>query len=139
MMLTLPPPCSTSTAEQPFWLRLIPEPYAAQAAREALVDLDVVPGDRLSDLQLLVTELVANSVIHAELRPTDPIEVRIARSDGALRVDVVDGGPGFVPPPPPTDPFAESGRGLALVATVSDRWGVACDGVTRVWFEIDLD
>ena len=120
-------------------LSLHPEPRAPHTAREALENLGVVPGDRLMEIQLLVTELVTNSVVHAGLRPGERIEVSIQRSDTGVRVEVADQGPGFDPPPPPEDPFATSGRGLALVNTLSDRWGVETDGLTRVWFEIDLN
>ena len=120
-------------------LSLLPEAHAPHAARQALVGLTVVPDDRLDAIQLLVTELVSNSVLHAGLRPGDQIELSITRSNAGLRVEVADRGAGFDPPPPPEDPFAESGRGLALVDMISDRWGVARDGLSRVWFEIDLN
>lgn len=120
-------------------LSLPPESRAPHTAREALENLEVVPGDRLMEIQLLVTELVTNSVVHAGLRPGERIAVSIQRSDTGVRVEVADRGPGFAPPPPPEDPFATSGRGLALVETLSDRWGVDTDGLTRVWFEIDLN
>jgi anti-sigma regulatory factor (Ser/Thr protein kinase) len=120
-------------------LSLVPEAHAPHAARQALVGLTVVPDDRLDAIQLLVTELVTNSVVHAGLRPGEEIELSITRSKAGLRVEVADRGEGFDPPPPPEDPFAESGRGLALVDMISDRWGVARNGLTRVWFEIDLN
>jgi hypothetical protein len=31
------------------------------------------------------------------------------------------------------------GWGLFLVEKLADRWGVARNSLTRVWFEIDLD
>lgn len=119
-------------------LTLLPEAHAPHAARQAIVGLPLVPDDRLDAVQLLVTELVTNSVIHAGLGPGEQIELSVTRSPAGLRVEVVDGGPGFDPPPPPDDPFAESGRGLALVDMISDRWGIARDGGSRVWFELDL-
>jgi anti-sigma regulatory factor (Ser/Thr protein kinase) len=124
---------------RPIKLRLLPEPHAPHAARQALTGMSLVPGERLDDVQLLVTELVTNSVRHAGLRSGEPIEVLVARSHDGIRVEVADRGPGFEPPPPPTDPLALSGRGLPLVEHLSDRWGVECDRLTRVWFEIDLN
>lgn len=120
-------------------LSLLPEAHAPHAARQAIVGLTVVPDDRLDAVQLLVTELVTNSVVHAGLRPGEQIELSICRSRAGLRVEVADPGPGFVPSPPPDDPFVESGRGLALVEMVSDRWGVERAEMTRVWFEIDVN
>lgn len=124
--------------EPPVQMCLPPESQAAHEARQALVDLSVVPEDRLGDIQLMVTELVTNSVRHAGLLPGQAIEVVIARSNQGLRVEVADHGPGFEPPPVPADPLALSGRGLTLVEMLSDRWGVTCGCRTRVWFEIDL-
>ena len=34
---------------------------------------------------------------------------------------------------------AESGRGLAFLDAIADRWGVIRDGENCVWFELDLD
>ena len=119
-------------------LTLLPEAHAPHAARQAMVGLPVVPDDRLDAVQLLVTELVTNSVVHAGLGPGEQIELSITRSPAGLRVEVADAGPGFVPPTEPADPFAESGRGLALVDMISDRWGIERNALTRVWFEMDL-
>jgi anti-sigma regulatory factor (Ser/Thr protein kinase) len=141
--MSSPPPSFASEesadAVHSVQLSLLPEAHAPHAARQALMGLPVVPDDRLDAIQLLVTELVTNSVIHAGLRPGDQIELSITRSRAGLRVEVADRGAGFEPPPPPDDPFAENGRGLALVDMISDRWGVARDALTRVWFEIDLN
>ena len=125
-------------AVQSVRISLLPEARAPHAARQALVGLPVVPDERLDAVQLLVTELVTNSVVHAGLRPGEQIELSVKRSPGGLRVEVADSGPGFDPPPPPDDPFAEHGRGLALVDMISDRWGIARGTLTSVWFELDL-
>ena len=129
---------STNDAVHSVRLSLLPEPHAPHAARQALVGLPVVPDDRLDAVQLLVTELVTNSVVHADLPAGESIDLSITRSPAGIRVEVANAGPGFVPPPPPDDPFAEHGRGLALVDMISDRWGIDSNGRTRVWFELDL-
>ena len=36
------------------------------------------------------------------------------------------------------DAEAESGRGLAFLDALADRWGVVSNGETCVWFELDL-
>ncbi len=85
--------------------------------------------------QLLVSELVTNSVRHAR---TDGTLV-IRRRGDSIRVETTDSGQG--PPeiqhPGPDEP---SGRGLAIVARVAPRWGVErradLHGKT-VWFELD--
>ena len=46
-------------------------------------------------------------------------------------------GDGFEPKPRYDGQSEESGWGLYLVDTISDRWGVGRAGGTNVWFEID--
>jgi anti-sigma regulatory factor (Ser/Thr protein kinase) len=89
----------------------------------------------IDTITLLVNELVTNSVKFAG---GGSIEVRVTRQGGTgpLRVEVLDDGPGFVPSqyaPALTD---TSGRGLFMVETMADRWGVSMDGRTCVWFEV---
>ena len=64
--------------------------------------------------------------------------MRIVTPAGRLRVEVVDGS-GQVPMPRHAVPDQdESGRGMLLVAGLSDRWGVDPGfGGKCVWFELD--
>jgi anti-sigma regulatory factor (Ser/Thr protein kinase) len=114
-------------------------PYAVTAARLALSELDELVDESLAfDIRLLVSELVTNSVRHAEIGPEDSIKLGVVVDDGNVRVEVVDDGPGF-DPPEATDDAAETrdrGWGLFFVTQLADRWGVDRDG-GRVWFEID--
>jgi anti-sigma regulatory factor (Ser/Thr protein kinase) len=91
------------------------------------------------DVRLLVSELVANSVRHAGLRPTDLIGVNLDLSDSLLRVEVCDQGPGFTLPVRPEKRTAEGGRGLQILAAVASRWGLESTKPVTVWFEIDLE
>jgi anti-sigma regulatory factor (Ser/Thr protein kinase) len=57
-----------------------------------------------------------------------------------VRIEVSDGGAGFVPPKRPAprlDAEEPGGWGLVLVDRLADRWGVARDEGTSVWFELD--
>lgn len=76
---------------------------------------------RMDDLRLVVSELVANSVLHAGLAAGDPIDVTGHVARAVVVVSVVDAGPGFELPPPPGAHGAPGGRGLAIVAAVSER------------------
>jgi serine/threonine-protein kinase RsbW len=87
-------------------------------------------------LQLLVSELVTNSVRHARLEGREWINVEIDLRPDAVRVTVSDPGPGFDPPSLTPRPHDTSGWGLFLVERVADRWGVHSDGPTEVWFEL---
>ena len=84
--------------------------------------------------RLLLSELVANAVEH--VREAGDLEVRIALSDGVLRVEVLDPGPGFEPPSRPPD--SERGWGLLFTDRLASRWAVDRDGRARVWFELPL-
>ena len=55
-----------------------------------------------------------------------------------VRVVVIDGGSATVPMIQPLDTTRPGGRGLFLVDTLSDRWGMTREGTreTRVWFEM---
>ena len=116
-------------------------PYAVTAARLALSDIDELVDESLAfDVRLLVSELVTNSVRHAQIGPEDSIHLRVRIDNGDVRVEVLDSGPGFDPPAP--DPTAEaardSGWGLFFVTQLADKWGVDREH-GRVWFEIHRD
>jgi anti-sigma regulatory factor (Ser/Thr protein kinase) len=112
---------------------------AAAEARRALDRVgDELPGSRMRDVRLLVSELVTNAVRHAGIRAGDPIHMLIDVGDGRMRVEIADSGSGFEPRPPEPDPTRASGWGLVLVAELADRWGVEPgDPGTRIWFEVD--
>jgi anti-sigma regulatory factor (Ser/Thr protein kinase) len=112
-------------------------PYAVTAARLALADLESQLDTSVAfDVRLLVSELVTNSVQHAQVAAEDSIVLSLSFSETTVRIEVCDDGPGFEPPnsPPPDD--ADAGWGLFLVEQLADAWGVGKDGKT-VWFEIE--
>ena len=114
-------------------------PYAVTAARLALTDLEShLDASVAFDVRLLVSELVTNSVQHAQVAAEDSIVLHVAINDEVVHVEVRDEGPGFEPPsePPPED--ADAGWGLFLVEQLADSWGVS-DGGKGVWFEIRRD
>lgn len=113
------------------------DPRSPGAARRELAALAAdLPADLRWDLQLLVSELVANSVRHAALDREDHIVLRARVADTSIRVEVSDHGHGFQPERPTGS--GESRSGLWLVNRLADRWGVVRDGCTLVWFEADL-
>jgi anti-sigma regulatory factor (Ser/Thr protein kinase) len=125
-----------------FWprleLSLEPDVGAASRAREALEELDGhVEDEVLDDMRLLVTELVTNSVRHADADPDEPVRLEVTVDDERVLVAVEDGGNGFSPRRRTADSPDEGGWGLHLVEQVSDRWGVEAEARTRVWLELD--
>jgi anti-sigma regulatory factor (Ser/Thr protein kinase) len=93
----------------------------------------------LESTELLVTELVTNSLRHSG-SPL-PIELRLSvTASGSVRGEVLDLGDGFRGPPRGVrfpGSGATSGWGLYLVEHIAQRWGVQEDDGTTVWFEID--
>lgn len=91
----------------------------------------------LSLIELLVTELVANSVRHGGAGPNDPIRLELVVSEEVVRVEVSDLGPGFKPNerPMPADD-ATRGWGLTIVDRSATRWGIRHGG-RCVWFELE--
>lgn len=108
--------------------RLTAGPGSVEEARQALTTL-TLPVEVANDLELLVSELVTNSVRYAGERGDDrngfddSIELLVTRTDGELRVAVRDRGPGFAPEGL-NGVDEEGGRGLLIVEALSKAWGV---------------
>lgn len=91
------------------------------------------------DAALTASELVTNAVLHART----PLRVRAFRLGAGLRIEVGDGNPHLpvVDAARPEDLLSNrsmTGRGLALISAMSDRWGAEpCEGGGKViWAEI---
>ena len=99
---------------------------------------DYVAPSVLEDAQLLVSELVTNSVRHSGAREGDDVVVRVHLWRDMCRLEVEDHGRDGVIAPRPLDPAAGCGMGLNLVQMLSQRWGVIRppDGPTRVWAQL---
>lgn len=110
------------------------EPDSVPSARRfTATALSDQPDDVIEDAELLVAELVTNAILHGEA----PVTLRISHVDDGLRLEVQDSGRGV---PIPGRPSADTmtGRGLSLVAALSQSWGVepAPDGGKVVWAEL---
>jgi anti-sigma regulatory factor (Ser/Thr protein kinase) len=121
-------------------LRVAGGDAAPRAAREAVVSVldGQVGAQLLSDAQLIVSELVTNSVVHAQMGPDDAIDVDLGLSGDRLRIAVADDGAVTLPHAVDPDIDRASGRGLLLVERLSRAWGVIRErsGRTRVWCEL---
>ncbi|MFE0454677.1 SpoIIE family protein phosphatase [Streptomyces sp. NPDC058914] len=90
----------------------------------------------LHDLGVLATsELVANSLQHG----TPPMRLRLRRTDRRLIIEVTDGDD-HLPRRRRAEPGDESGRGIAIVATIASHWGSrrTPGGGKAVWCEFVL-
>jgi len=87
-----------------------------------------MPMSLMEDVLLAVSELVTNAVCHGH---GDTVGLRVRYAVGKLTVEVFDGNPA-----PARSHFAgeseEHGRGLLIVAALSDAWGASLDGA-RTW------
>jgi serine/threonine-protein kinase RsbW len=90
---------------------------------------------RRAALELLVSEIVTNSVRHAAGGNEEPISLAANSNEGEIFVRVTDGGVGS--PPRMGPPRGENGGyGLRIVDRESRRWGVERAPATSVWFAI---
>jgi anti-sigma regulatory factor (Ser/Thr protein kinase) len=88
-------------------------------------------------VELMVSELAANCVVHA----ASDFEVAITQTEDVLRVEVTDIAEGQ-----PTvrwpDPMEPKGRGLQIVSALADQWGVEPSPGGRtgktVWFTLEV-
>lgn len=113
-------------------LRAVPE--ARRELRELLRDWGK-PG-RSEIAELLTSELVTNALVHTD----DDAVLTAVVVPGGLRVEVRD----FVPRRPRVrtpDPDDDThGRGMVLVESLADAWGVRPHGVGKsVWFELGAE
>lgn len=113
------------------WLRLPFSPESAGEARRRfdswLSDHAPTPWPRddwRDDVQLVLSELVGNSVRHANPLPGDAVEVGWAHGDEGLDIAVRDGGAAQLPEVRDADPLGVSGRGLTVVEALAARWWV---------------
>ncbi|MFF3510716.1 PAS domain S-box protein [Streptomyces sp. NPDC002573] len=90
--------------------------------------------DRTDDARLLLSEILTNAVQHGQ----GPIGVHLCRTDTDLTVEISDRSH-HLPQPRLAAEDEECGRGLLLVRTVSDGWGVRpTDEGKTTWFSLKV-
>jgi len=95
----------------------------ARAALRAQLAVWGVEGEAADSAELLISELMTNAVRHARVPLGREIEAYFALTGRLLRLEVSDASD-RLPVPAQADDDAECGRGLALIAALSDDWGV---------------
>ena len=109
---------------------------AVGVARRFLVERCLAWGckNKLDAAQLVLSELVTNALLHGGTK----CQLRLALTDGVLHIQVSDDAPGS-PDIRPLDDQREGGRGLIIVSTLSEAWGVdtRVDGKS-VWAEVQV-
>jgi anti-sigma regulatory factor (Ser/Thr protein kinase) len=109
-------------------------PESARAARNFVLST-VMTGEEEAEMRLstLVSELATNAILHART----PFKVRVEHDGSTIRVAVSDESP-EAPAKRSYGPEHPTGRGLLIVESFADRWGVVSEGEGKtVWFELD--
>jgi len=116
-------------------LSLPPLPTASGVARAAVRDHfgDALNRNTVSDLELVVSELVANGVEHGH----GTLQLAIEHNGHEINGSVTDDGNGFAYETPTVAGQELQGRGLAIVDALVTRWGIR-HGNTQVWFDMTL-
>ncbi len=127
----------------PMSIRIDGGPGAPRDARIAVL-LQIeghVSEANATDAALIVSELVSNSVLHANVGPDQTLTVQLLTLEDRLRITVIDSGSVLEPCIRPPDQRTSGGLGLCIVDQVSAAWGFArdADGRTRVWSDLLID
>ena len=105
--------------------------FSREAVRGALAEYDQ---DTVEAAAILTDELVTNAIMHGE----PPIVLEIKEDHEMVTVAVRDAGSG-IPEAKPPRRGALSGRGLTIVDSMSDGWGVDERRHGKcVWFQLHL-
>ncbi len=116
-------------------IELPAERSAAARARRFVRDVSAgwhLHEEEIDDLELLVSELVTNAVLHAR----SASRLTIDSNGDRVRVTVEDES-AVAPRLREYGPEAATGRGVLLVDRLATNWGVDVDdGGKRVWFEL---
>lgn len=115
-------------------ITLLPEPRSAGEARHFVAGRvsDVLPSEVAEVAVLLTSELVTNVIVHART----PMRLSLDVDSSALRVAIADDAP-RAPVRRAGGETRLTGRGMHLVETLSNQWGIepTPNGKT-VWFEL---
>ena len=125
---------------EPLEVLVAADAQAPGAARSIVVGHlgGLVAPSVLDSAQLLISELVTNSVRHSGAAAGEQLMVRVCLGQSACRLEVEDRGRDGVIAPKPMDRVNGGGMGLNLVQMLSERWGLerVLAGGTRVWAQL---
>jgi hypothetical protein len=108
---------------------------APRAARRAVDSLPLgIDRERVGELRLLISEVVTNAVIHSGGNDQGWIDMRVEVTAEKMRVEIRDGGRGFVPHFK-RNPRSNGGLGTVLLEGLSSAWGTLSAPEFGVWFE----
>jgi anti-sigma regulatory factor (Ser/Thr protein kinase) len=104
----------------------------ARRAVNSVLQASVWDEQCVAEAVLMTDELATNAVVHAR----SPYTLIVRLTGRRLRVEVHDGSTGFPKMGVSAPPSTAGGRGLPVVAALSDRWGADPTASGKsVWFE----
>ncbi|WP_370076864.1 SpoIIE family protein phosphatase [Streptacidiphilus sp. MAP12-16] len=115
------------------------QPERISGARAELRDIlhDWAVADHVDAAVLLVSELLANVLVHTEQEAALVADLSGPPGERRLRVEVTDRSDELPHRRSPGE-MASSGRGLVLLSILSNHWGVQPRGEGKcIWFELD--
>lgn len=120
-----------------FTFRLPAHPLSVGVARAVVRSLSRRLGSHNADrAELLLSELVTNSIRHGSRTPDDPVEIELVLGDRRLSGSVCDGGPLFDHPAEQPLAGQVGGFGLHIAAEVGDVTIQRTDRGNRVTFSV---
>ena len=110
-------------------LQLEPSAHAPRVSRSRLKELEDVLEPKYSDVAIVVSELVTNSVKHGN--GIEEISVEVTADEDRIRVVVKDDGPCFS-----KGATHSGGMGLEIVDRIAEKWEVSKNNGCQVRVEI---
>jgi serine/threonine-protein kinase RsbW len=123
----------------PLHMKVLARPESAEEVRAVLRGWLAGRAEEreLGDAELVLTELLTNSVRHAGLASNDVVRVRVTEDGEVLHMEVEDDGRAGAPRRRVPD-AVNGGLGLNLVDALALHWGVECAERTVVWADLPL-
>ena len=116
---------SSSSVRAPITMSLPFTPSSVSLARQRLKDWmreNGSSGEVVEDARVVISELVANSVRHAQPLADGSILVTWTFEDDGLQLSVTDGGSGTRPRRVKAPSSALAGRGMTIVEVLAQEW-----------------
>ncbi len=119
---------------------LLPSSPASVAVARRLLCAELraagVADSAIRDAALVISELLSNAILHAYPLPGERLQVAwsVSAGSGSLEIAVSDGGSHSQPRAERPSSAAPGGRGLSIVESLSQRWGVRHEAMgLTVW------
>ena len=113
-------------------------PAIARTRLAGFLTIHQAPSRVIDDALIVLSEMIANAVSHGSPDPEGRMEISWSINGDLLELSVSDAGVGASLEPVDFDEDSLSGRGLAIIRRVADRWWVDLENGTRVNAELTL-